>query len=321
MNERDFDTIVGRWLAEEAPSEAPDRIVRAVADRTALMPRTRSGPFGLGGLPSLAYAVAVAVVVAVAFLAGIGFAELRKIGTQQTPVPIPSTAATEAPTPTPSQAGLVPPRPTDIPDDGTCEPDRQCLGLLEPGSYQTEFLDPNFSFTISEPGWQNLQSSGGELDIRPLDAPGDELHFLQDPSVRTANGRAVGGIGSTVDELTAFWAGRSDLVIDGMQPTAVGGLEGVELDVTLSASAPDALNGCPVEPCVMLAASLDPAEMPSWLWELSLWRGAAKHIWVLDAGSHRVLLVATAWDGSQLDELVARFQPIVDSIQFVESVQ
>lgn len=317
MNERDFDTIVGRWLAGEAPSEAPDRIVQAVADRTALMPRSRSGMFGGARPPFLVYAAAVAVVVAVAFAAGVGFAELRRIGTEPSAVPIPSVAAT----PSPTHAGLVAPRPTDIPDDGTCEPDRQCLGLLEAGSYQTEFLDPNFRFSISEPGWQNLRSSGGELDIRPLDAPGDELRYLQDPSVRTANGRAVGGIGSAVDELTAFWAGRSDLVIDGLQPTAAGGLEGVELDVTLSASAPDALNGCPAKQCVMLAASLDPAEMPTWLWELRLWRGAAMHIWILDAGSHRVLLVATAWDGSKLDELVARFQPVIDSLQFVESAQ
>jgi hypothetical protein len=70
----------------------------------------------------------------------------------------------------------------------------------------------------------------------------------------------------------------------------------------------------------MLAVALDPAEMPSWGWELRLWRGAALHIWILDAGTHRVLLVATAWDGSQLDQVVARVQPIVDSVQFVESV-
>jgi hypothetical protein len=312
MNERDFDAILARWLAEEAPAEAPDRLVQSVADRTALMPRSRSGPFGLGRPPFLVYAAAVAVVVAVAFAAGVGFAELRRIGTQPSSAPISSPAATA----TPTQSAVVPLRPTDIPEDGTCEPDRRCFGLLEPGTYRTEFLDPNFSFTISETGWESLRASGGELDIRPLDAPGDELRYLMDPSVRTANGRAVGGIGSTVDELTAFWAGRSDLVIEGLQPAAVGGLEGVQFNLTLSASASDSANGCPAEPCVMLAAALDPAEMPTWLWELRLWRGAALHIWILDAGSHRVLLVATAWDGSQRDELVARFQPIVDSIQF-----
>ena len=314
MNERDFDAIVARWLREEAPSEAPDRIVQAVADRTALIPRSQPGPFGLGRAPVLAYAAAVAIVVAVAFLAGIGFAELRRIGTEPSQAPVPSLPAS----PTSTEAAGVPPRPSDIPVDGTCEPDRRCFGLLESGSYQTEFLNPNFSFTISEPGWENLQSSGGELDIRPLDAPGDELRYLQDPSVRTANGRAVGGIGSTVDELTAFWAGRGDLIIEGLEPAAVGGLEGVELDVTLSASAPDALNGCPAEPCVMLGASLDPAEMPTWLWELRLWRGAALHIWILDAGSHRVLLVATAWDASRLDQLVVRVQPIVATIRYGE---
>jgi len=314
MSKRDFDEIVGRWLAEEAPSEAPDRIVQAVTDRTSVMPRGQSGVFGPGRPALIAYAAAVALVVAVAFAAGIGFAELRRIGTGPSQAPIPSLPVT----PTPSEAGVLP-RPTDIPGDGTCEPDRRCFGLLEPGTYRTEFLDPNFSFTISEPGWQNLRSSGGMLDIRPLDAPGDELWYLMDPSVRTANGRAVAGIGSTVDELTAFWSGRSDLTIEGLRPAAVGGLEGVELDITLSASAPDAVDGCPTEPCVMLGASLDPAEMPSWLWELTLWRGAAVHIWILDAGSHRVLLVATAWDGRHLDELVARLQPIVDSLQFLES--
>jgi hypothetical protein len=63
---------------------------------------------------------------------------------------------------------------------------------------------------------------------------------------------------------------------------------------------------------------MDTAEMPSWTWDVALWRGAAMHIWLLDATDQVVAFEATAWAGNQLESFLTRLQPIIESIQFVQ---
>jgi hypothetical protein len=223
----------------------------------------------------------------------------------------PSAAAT-------SNGFAIPDRPSDIPTDGSCEEDRRCFGVLEPGGFQTEFLDPNFAFEIAETGWVNLRSSGGQLDLHPIDAPGDELFFLQRVEARDADGGRAAGVGATAAELAAWLGDRNDLVVEAVGPISIGGLDGLAVDISVLADTAPVLEDCPTEQCVMLFGGSDPAEMPSWTWDIALWRGAAMRVWLLDAADQVVAFEATAWDGSQLDGLVARVQPIIDSIQFVD---
>jgi hypothetical protein len=235
--------------------------------------------------------------------------------------PSQSPLATDSPEPSTSDDGtavVVPARPNDIPTDGGCDENRRCFGVLQPGSYQTEFLDPNFSFEIAGSGWVNTQSSGGELNLLSLESPGDELVFLQRATARSADGERVAGVGATAAEMSTWFASRTDLMATGADPVSIGGLGGLTFDITVLPDASPTLRDCPAEPCVMLIGGKDPAEMPSWVWDLALWRGAAMRIWLLDAEGQVVALQVTAWDGSQLEELVTRVQPIIDSITFTE---
>jgi hypothetical protein len=217
-----------------------------------------------------------------------------------------------------SAAFAVPPRPTEFPPDGSCEEDRRCFGVLEAGSFQTEFLNPNFTFEIPEAGWVNYRSSGGQLDLHPVDAPGDELIFLQRVGAREADGGRAAGVGATAAELGEWLGDRSDLVVEPLGAVSIGGLEGFAFDIVVSEETPSVLDDCPTQPCVMLVGGTDPAEMPSWVWDVALWRGAAMRIWLLDAPDQVVAFEATAWDGAQLEAFLARAQPIIDSIQFAQ---
>jgi hypothetical protein len=217
-----------------------------------------------------------------------------------------------------SAAFVVPPRPTEFPPDGICEENRRCFGVLEVGSFQTEFLDPNFTFEIPEAGWVNFRSSGGQLDLHPIDAPGDELFFLQRVSARDADGGRAAGVGATAAELGEWLGDRSDLVVEPLGAISIGGLEGFALDISVPAETAPVLDDCPTEPCVMLLGGMDTAEMPSWTWDVALWRGAAMHIWLLDATDQVVAFEATAWAGNQLESFLTRLQPIIESIQFVQ---
>ena len=229
-----------------------------------------------------------------------------------------ATATTE-PTANGSSAAFdVPPRPTEFPPDGSCEEDRRCFGVLEAGSFQTEFLDPNFTFEIPEAGWVNYRSSGGQLDLHPSDAPGDELFFLQRVSARNADGGRAAGVGATAAELGVWLGDRSDLMVEPLGDVSIGGLEGFAFDIAVPEATPSVLDDCPAQPCVMLVGGTDPAEMPSWVWDVALWRGAAMRMWLLDAPDQVVAFEATAWDGTQLEDFLARVQPIIDSIRFAQ---
>jgi hypothetical protein len=253
-----------------------------------------------------------ALIVAIA-LAGCG----TPAGDQSSGTPLPSDSAEPSARET-STAFAIPERPSDIPTDGTCEEDRRCFGVLDPGSFQTEFLDPNFTFEITEAGWVNGRSSGGQLDLVPVDAPGDELFFLQRVSAREADGGRVAGVGATAAELGEWLGDRRDLMVEPLGAVSIGGLEGFAFDLTVRADAPPTLDGCPTEQCVMLVGGQDPAEMSSWVWDIALWRGAAMRVWLLDATDQVVAFEATAWDGSQLEDFLARVQPIIESVQFVD---
>jgi hypothetical protein len=296
----DTDTEMQAWIADAAPREAPDWLLESVLRTTADLPQERSALRGAlrrsRWLAALA-GTAVAAALILALVVGIS-GWLRNVGVSAPPI---------QPAPT---------RPSDIPADGGCEADRQCLGLLGVGSYSFEYFHPPVTLRIPEDGWQNRRGSGGMVLLEPLDAPGDELLLLERAAPRTAENTLVPGSAQTASALVAWLEGRPDLDVTPPTATSLGALSGSMVDVTVRDDAPDGLSDCPAHPCVALARAQDPAEMPTWVWELTVWHGSALRIHILDVDGTALLVVVRAWDATQLDALAARVQPILDSLVF-----
>jgi hypothetical protein len=205
---------------------------------------------------------------------------------------------------------------TDIPVDGSCEPERDCLGILAPGTYRSDLFDPPVAYTVPVAGWQNWRNSGGMVVLLPVDTRGDELVLMQDATPRTADGRVPSGVGSGAEGFAAWLASRTDLEVSEPQATSLGGLSGETVELRVREDAPNGINGCPARPCVAIAYGIDSATRPTWTWDLYLWRGAASRLTALENGDRLVLVVVTAWYADELPALLDRSQQIVDSIRF-----
>ena len=303
---REFNDLLADWLADEAPGEAPDWIVDRVIDRTAAMPHRHRFHLAFAGQPYVAAGLTLAAVV-LALVVGIGFGSLlNRSGGPTDPSALPSATASPSPMP----------RPTEIPVDGSCEPERDCLGIMDPGTYRSDLFDPPVAYTVPVTGWQNWRNSGGMVILLPLDARGDELVLMQDATPRTAEGRVPSGVGDGAAGFVSWLASRDDLEVSEPQATSIGGLSGQLVELRVRDDASNGINGCPARPCVAIAYGIDSATRPTWTWNLNVWRGAASRLTVLENGDRLVLLVVTAWYAHELDALLDRTQPIVNSIEF-----
>lgn len=310
---REFHDLVADWLADAAPGEAPDWIVDRVIDRTAAMPHRRLR-LRLAHPPRLLAATLMAAVAGLALVVGIGLGGLLDragVPADQSPspsasAPTTSTAATHSPLP----------RPTDIPVDGSCEPERDCLGILPPGSYTSDLFDPPVAYSVPTSGWQNWRNSGGMVVLLPLDRRGDQVVLMQDATPRTADGRVASGVRDGAAGFVAWLASRTDLMVGETQAASIGGLGGQTVELRVRDDAPNGINGCPARPCVAIAYGIESATRPTWTWDLYVWRGAATQLTVLENGDRLVLLVVMAWYADELDALLDRSQPIVESIRF-----
>lgn len=285
-----FHDQLAAWLRSEAPDEAPDAILDAVASRIDdLEPaRPRLGSRWLRLLASAAVVVAVLVG---------GWAISRvQLG----------------PTPGASPAPAVP-RPAGIPRDGACAPEHECFGLLRPGAHRTTVFSPSLAFTVPE-GWENLEQSVGLIDLRPVDRPGDAIEILGLPQPRAADGRVLTDVPATAEGLAAWLAARPDLATDGVRHAPVTGAVVPYLDFTVAPDAARAMTGCPADPCVALALGLDARPRPTWSWDLRAWRGAAYRVYVVGAGAARFLVVVTSWDAGDRAAVLGAALPIVDSL-------
>lgn len=230
-----------------------------------------------------------------------------------------STAPSASADALPSSEGLARPPLDEIPTDGSCDEDRICLGVLEPGRHEVTYFEPPFSFRVEDEGWVNVRASGGLVLFLDRTAPGDELSIYQGARARTFDNKLVAGQGRSPEEFVAWLAQRADLAVTSPEATTVGGLHGWWMDVTVLQSAPRGLSDCPAEPCVAIASGIEPTDMPTWEWELRLWARAAYRIYALDADGRTVLIVMTAWDEVDLPGAAERMGRIVDSMAFTPS--
>ena len=148
-----------------------------------------------------------------------------------TEAPIPSSTA-PATTPEPSDTAV---QPIACPYDhgGTC------LFKLEPGTYTTETFQPPITYTVPE-GWVNAEDLPGNFLLH-LDAD-DQMGGMGGSYLsiyRNAHAAAIDcveeaqeGVGTSSEELAA-WFGSLDMIeVSEPQPVTVGGLDGLQVDIS-----------------------------------------------------------------------------------------
>jgi hypothetical protein len=125
------------------------------------------------------------------------------------------------------------------------DPERSgnCLGLLSAGSYSTTSFSPSITYTVPDTGWSNGEDRTG---IFVLLAPGEGFAGVEaDTSdwigVFRSVGVAAAGCDETVEPgvisaqaMTDWFTRQPGLVVTKPQPTSVGGLSGLMIDLSLA---------------------------------------------------------------------------------------
>lgn len=137
-----------------------------------------------------------------------------------------------------------------------------CLGVVSAGTYSTTSFTPSITYTVPHDGWSNGEDRVG---IFVLLAPGESFAGVEaDTSDWIGVFRSVGAAAAGCDEevepgvvsaqaLTDWFTRQPGLVVTEPQPTSVGGLSGLMIDLSL---APDWTGTCPFIPDIPLVSLL-----------------------------------------------------------------
>jgi hypothetical protein len=270
----------------------------------------------LGALAFLASLIAGACTASTSSTAPSALASAPPVATASAAAVAPSTAApaTNRPTPAPIPTAL--PRPVNLTVDGTCEPDRTCLGLLSPGKYHTQVLVPGFSFTISDPGWENIGQAGGNFAFLSTTEPGDAILVFWRPRPTKADGSLVFGIPSNVAGIGSWLEQNKDLALTNPANVTVGGLRGRRWDIETAPTATARDPGCPTMACITFLRGTDPSSQATWQWDWGVATSERMRLYLLDGPTDVTAIVVDSLDGTTFDTLSARADKILPTIKF-----
>ena len=312
MNDRpDLEARLARFLVDDAPPRAPERLVEAARELVAGTRQSRrAGLFG-GRLWSVmltpvgAVAAVILVVVVGATLASFnGFGP--SIG-----------SASPSPTPSPS------PSPTPYP----CETGPEtCLGTLAPGTYDSRSFLPAVRYTVAD-GWANSADNVGQLDLRyaaggEYEYPDgitfhDGISIFRQPIAKSMTTQEpLDGVGTTANDLAQWLLGHESLNATVPTPVTVGGASGYRMTLSVPTGArttPDQCTDHGVPRCVSLFLSADPEAT----YGFGLVGPETVVVYLLDTPSgDTVMVVIDDVDGVDQPGLEAAALPVVNSLVF-----
>jgi hypothetical protein len=218
-----------------------------------------------------------------------------------------------------------------------------CLGDLEAGTYQSQFIGPRldigerwtanygaFSYTVSE-GWSNtsdypdqytlMRSADYATTADARDATKDLIEVYARPAVAvhdeaTCEPKVEPDTGRSVRDLIAHVTQHPGLTTGTPTDITIGGHAAQMVDAAL---APSWTGHCPdlAEPLAILFTEAGPDMTDSGLEQTGVWSTQKSRFVLVDLGDGDVVLVAIhAPDPSRFDELMADAMPIVESLTF-----
>jgi hypothetical protein len=317
----DLDTRVARWLTEDAPDRAPERLIHATRDRLSATQQVGRMPRLGWPLPRLNLRPVLAGAALLVGLAVLGITTLSLLN--QRPPSIGARPSERSASASPTR-----PSPSPSPSAFTC-PNGQgtCLGPLQPGIHSTSSFAPKISYTVPV-GWSNTLDIRGEVDLS-FAAGGDYTYpdgltfhdgvsIFRRPVAESATSNApLKGIGKTAKDLAQWLDGHADLVASGLTPVTVGGVPGYRITLNLPQGprvSPDHCTTDHREPrCESLFVSDDPAAT----YGFGLVGPESAVVYLLDAPSgDTVMVVIDDVDGIDAAGLRAAAAPIVSSLTF-----
>jgi len=194
-----------------------------------------------------------------------------------------------------------------------------CLGVLPAGTYGTTTFTPTFAYTVPDGGWANWED---RTWMFLLLAPGESLAGTEPDTsefvgvFRGVRAAAAGcdevdapGVGHSAQALVDWYASQPGLVVTEPQPTSVGGLSGLMIDLDL---APGWTEMCPFIPDVPMVPLLFGSRYSSSL-GLVVQAGITTRLYLLDFDDDNIAVYVADHVGRfSLDE----YDAIIQTIQF-----
>jgi hypothetical protein len=220
--------------------------------------------------------------------------------------------------------------------------DNLCLGDLEAGTYQSQFIGPRldegepwtanygaFSYTVPD-GWSNtsdypdnyvlMRSADYAVATDAKDGTKDLVEFYTRPGIALQDAECAPLVkpdtGRSVDELLAHVAAHPGLTIGPPEHVTIDGHAGRRIDVAIS---PSWTTSCPevTDPIVLLFTERGRDMTGSGKEQPGIWRTDKARLILLDLGEGDVLLIqVTARDPAGFDALTTEAMPIVESLTF-----
>jgi hypothetical protein len=308
----DLEARLTRFLVEEAPPRAPERLIDASRRGVAQTSQSRRARLLSAPLWSAMLTPAGVAAAAVAIVTVVALASFSRSGPSVGTLPSPSASPSPAPSPSPSSCPS---------GQGTC------LGLLQAGTYRSSSFLPRISYTVAG-GWANTLDVRGELDLAYATGGQytysdgltfrDGISFFRAPVAESTTSRTpLAGVGTTANDLARWLVGHADLVATTPTPVSMGGASGFRLTLSLptgTRTAPDHCTTDHGEPrCASLFLSSDPAAT----YGFGLVGPETAVVYLLDTPSgDTVMIVIDDVDGVDQPKLEAAATPIVNSLSF-----
>jgi hypothetical protein len=190
------------------------------------------------------------------------------------------------------------------------------LTALAGGTYTTAGFQPPVTFTVPE-GWVLAADTNLYANLRPVENDAIGVHLFRDPKAASQDASCPAapepGIGGSAAELAAWIQGRPGLVVSAPAMTTVGGLSGIQLDVGLKAGWTQA---CPFANGIPSVPLFNSPAIDHWV----VVGNERLRLFLLDLpGGGTVVVDLDAFDGDQVEDLIARSAGIVKSLSFATS--
>lgn len=303
-HERDIERLLDTWFSD-GPTETPDRVIDAVADRIARQPQRSAWRLTRRHVPMNAYLKPLALVAATILVAFLGFNLVGGFKTSSdVAAPSPTSSATPSPSPSPS--------PSASTVAFVCADDVPgCAGPLTAGEHASRHFVVPFTFRTPE-AWVNtsdidraysLQTGAGIAT--PVQVMGMITLVDQDTTCGLP-GKA--DVGNTVEDVVGYLQSHPLFTVSDPVPVEVGGYRGTSIDF-----------------------SADVLQAGSCRWPTLLTDADAPYVrrsvhpateqvrWdVLDVNGETVIIERVGASASgKFEEAAAAAQPIIDSIRFM----
>jgi hypothetical protein len=201
-----------------------------------------------------------------------------------------------------------PPALAPVPDGFHCPPGGGlCLGPLPAGTYTTQVFSPSITYTVPD-GWTNMEDLLGNFLLQIEGDPrflgiyrnvGAPLGCQEQPDTN---------VSLYVDDLSTWLTAHPGLIATEPQPVAVGGLQGVFIDVFHDPSGTKTcVGGPPGVPHIVGAG-------PSSLTHVLL-PGMKERLYLLEYDRGNVT-IEVGPEGASLEEYLPAVIPIVESLRF-----